>query len=211
MTLLPQVRSAMVEAMDQGPRRVRGRRLGRSVLAVASAAALIAIVVSVATVPDREREVPPAQSRQLDVPAATLEQSRALTRAPLDSGDGAPPVPASEVVALAAAYGRDTPYPPEDADAFDWSGVGAMERWKVHQLVEARAACLWLGFWLDASAAGDTAALGAAVGVLRDVSDWPTMRAASTRWGQSADLAAAGDVAAVEARNRQDCTPLPQP
>ena len=70
-------------------------------------------------------------------------------------------------------------------------------------LLEFRAGCLWLQFWLSADAAGRQAAAT----VLADVPNWPYRRIAGngSRWPEIAEAAARGDAAALAEAQRGDC------
>ena len=71
-------------------------------------------------------------------------------------------------------------------------------------LLEFRAGCLWLQFWLSANAAGRRAATA----VLADVPDWPYRRiaGAGSRWPDIAAAAARGDAAVLAEAERGECT-----
>ncbi len=148
------------------------------------------------------------------VPAATLELSRALTLAPATqpmrpSVDQ--PVPHAELPAVAASYERQTPYPPSGRDTFDWAATPADShdmasinyRVDIQGLVEFRAACLWMRYWL--ATGGFAEARQAAATVLADVPAWPSLRARAGGAQEVARQAAAGDAAAVAATVASDC------
>ena len=74
-------------------------------------------------------------------------------------------------------------------------------REEVHALLEFRAGCLWLQYWLATDAGGRAAATA----VLADVPDWPYQRRAASRWGEIAAAAARGDAAALTGYERGHC------
>ena len=107
--------------------------------------------------PARARGRPPAA-----VPARTLVLSHALTLAPDPNAGHATPVAHAELAAVAADLRRDIPYPPGLEDRFDWAATppgpydmaSINHREEVQMLLEFRAGCLWLRYWLSADAGG---------------------------------------------------------
>ena len=206
MSTFPQLEEALEAAAQRHYGRRRRRLSWRPfVPAVAVAAAAAAALLAL---PDNGTP-PPAQERPAaTVPALTLERSHALTQAPLPE-QSQTPVAHADLAAVAAEIRRSMPYPPGFEDQFDWAATppGPYDmssinyREEVHMLVEFRAACLWLQFWLVAAAPGRTAAAA----VLADVPDWPYQRRAGSRWGEIAAAAARGEAAALAEYERGQC------
>jgi hypothetical protein len=209
MTTLP----ALEAALDEAAHRLYGaRRRRRWPLVLFPATALAACATAlVLALPGRV--VDPAQTTPPDpvVPEETLALSTALTRAPdlpeprLDD----PLIAHADLPAVADAFENGTPYPPGHRDTFDWlsTAPGPYDMASVNHardvrtLVEFRAACIWLRFWLDT----DDVARQAAGTVLTDVPDWPTMRGHATNW---ADVPSQlGDPVALTLQYRNDCSP----
>jgi hypothetical protein len=215
MTTFPALEAALDEAAHRHYGRRRRRRLPRLRVLVPALAVACALV-ALATVPDRT--VAPAQEGQVagpPVPAATLALSHALTQlpAPPKHQISDPVLAHADLPAVADALEQQTPYPPGQRDAFDWlsTAPGPTDMasinfaTEVQGLVEYRAACIWLRFWL--ASASDGAARQAAAQVLGDVPAWPTLRAHPGNWADVPAQAAAGDVAALLAQNQAGCSP----
>jgi hypothetical protein len=218
VTEFPALREALAEAAQRRyGRRVRRPRM--PVVLVRRAAVVVgAAVVAIAALSVVPRGHDPEPAAR--VPAQTLRLSRELTQAPvvLPSGrdDNRVRVAHSDLPRVAAEIERRTPYPPGISDDFDWaatpSSATAMGsigfRSDVQALIESRAHCLWLHYWLNANARGAAAAAADAATVFADAPAWPTMRAnqGGVREAWAADAAAArrGDVAAVQ-RATLDC------
>jgi hypothetical protein len=73
----------------------------------------------------------------------------------------------------------------------------------IQWLVELRAACLWMRYWLATEHL--PAARQAAATVLADIPAWPSLRARAAGAQEMARQAAAGDAAAVAATVASDC------
>ena len=204
MTLLPALEEALDEAAHRhyGTRRRRSLRPLLPVLAIAACAG-----VAVLALPGRTDR--PVQEPQPPVPAATLSLSRALAQAPdlRDLRTSAPVIAHLDLPAVADAFEDATPYPPGRRDTFDWRSTAAGPRdmrsinfaREVRSLVEWRAACIWLRYWLD----GDAAARQAANVVLGDVPSWPTLRGHPGNWADGVTQ----DAAALERNYQRDCAP----
>jgi hypothetical protein len=198
---LPQLEAQLVAAAASSARRPRPsapRRIAVGLIATAAAAAAVLLFAP-------RREEIPVVPAAAGVPAQTLALSRALT-------ESAPP-PLTERVAreqlpeVAAAAQARTPYPPGMGDAFDWAAPAAVvadTRRAVQQMVEYRAYCLWLRYWIAGSdRAGATA-------VLTDVPRWPTQRQTDPPevefQARIVAAAQAGDVAAIQHEVDLNCT-----
>jgi hypothetical protein len=206
MSTFPQLE----EALEAAARRHYGRRRRRFswrpfVPAVAVAAAAAAVLIAL---PDGSTPPAPERPAAAVVPALTLARSHALTRVPLPK-QSRTPVAHAALPAVAAELRRSLPYPPGVEDRFDWAATqpgpynmsSFNYREEVHMLLEFRAGCLWLQYWLAADAAGRAAAAT----VLADVPDWPYQRRAASRWGEIAAAAARGDAAALTGYERGHC------
>ncbi len=208
MSTFPQLE----EALEAAAQRHYGRRRRRfawrpfvPTVAVAAAAATALLALPA-------RSTPPAFDRPAaTVPALTLARSHALTRAPSPSRpSGRTPVEHADLAAVAAELRRSIPYPPGLQDTFDWAATppGPYDmssinyREEVQMLVEFRAGCLWLQYWLAADAPGRVAAAT----VLADFPDWPYQRTlGGSRWPQIPDAAARAAGAALAEYERGDC------
>jgi hypothetical protein len=204
---------ALEAALDAAAHRHyrRSRRIQRRVGAPVVAFACVAMLALLLR-PDPVLEGGPAQAP--GVPAATLALSHALTLAPprqplrpkVDE-----PVPHAALPAVAAEYERQTPYPPSGRDTFDWAATpddphdmaSINYRTDIQGLVEFRAACLWMRYWLATE--GLPEAQQAAATVLADIPAWPSHRARAAGPRQVARDAAAGNAAAVAATVGTDC------
>ena len=137
--------------------------------------------------------------------------SHALTLAPDPERGARTPVAHAELAAVAADLRRAIPYPPGLEDRFDWAATppgpydmaSINHREEVQMLLEFRAGCLWLRYWLSADPAGRAAAAT----VLADVPKWPHRRLAGdgSLWPEIAAAAARGDAAALAEAQRGDC------
>ena len=212
MSTLPALEAALDEAAHGHYGRRRRFAWGRILVpapALACAAAALVTLPGRTGGPARERSVAPP------VPDATLVLSHALTRAPsLPWFTGREPVIAhARLPAVAEGFENRTPYPPAERDTFDWlstaPGPASMAKIgyakDVEGLVEFRAACIWLRFWLARH--GDPLARQAAASVLRDAPSWPSLRDSPGNWAHVPAQLAAVDVAALSEQNRADCTP----
>jgi hypothetical protein len=173
---LPMLEAQLVAAAaGQRPRaraRARGpRRIAIGLVAVAAAAAALLLFVP-------RREQAPATPPVEGVPAATLVLSHALTTAPKPPRAPHGRVRHEALPAVAAGIEARTPYPPGMRDHFDWAATpadpSAMSsinfRADVQALVEYRAYCLWLKYWLSG------ADMAGAASVIADIPSWPTRR-----------------------------------
>ena len=208
MSTFPDLEAALEAAAHRHYGRRRRRLSWRALApAVAVAAAAVAILVALPS-----RTEPPARAVEpATVPEHTLVLSHALALAPDPERGVRTPVAHGELAAVAADLRRDIPYPPGLEDSFDWAktppGPSDMAsinyREEVQMLVEFRAGCLWLRYWLGADPAGRAAAAT----VLADVPKWPYRRLAGdgSLWPGIAAAAARGDAAALEEAQRGDC------
>jgi hypothetical protein len=211
MTTFPALEAALDDAAHRHYGRRRRRFPWRPVLIPAlvlgcALAALMTLPGPTAGPAQQEVATPP-------VPPATLALSRALTQAPaLPKHRVSDPVLAhADLPTVADAFEERTPYPPGQRDKFDWLSTAAGPTdmasinfaTEVQGLVEYRAACVWLRFWL----ASDGGARQAAAQVLGDVPAWPTLRDHPGNWADVPAQAAAGDVAALNAQNQAGCSP----
>jgi hypothetical protein len=207
VTTFPELEAALDAAAHGHYRRRRPFRLplGAPVLAVACVAAL-ALFLWPNPVPVG---VP---ARAPGVPAETLALSHALTLAPATQPmrpNTDEPVPHIELPAVAAVYERQTPYPPSGRDTFDWAATpddphdmaSINYRVDIQGLVEFRAGCLWMRYWLATQEARQAAAT-----VLADIPAWPSMRARAGGPQQVAVAAASGDSSTVAATVAADCS-----
>jgi hypothetical protein len=207
VTTFPELEAALDAAAHRHYRRRRRLRfpLAAPVLAVALVAALVFLL----------RPAPESGPAQAPgVPAATLELSHALTLAPATRPlrpNVDQPVPHAELPAVAASYERQTPYPPSGRDSFNWAATtddphdmaSINYRTDIQWLVEFRAACLWMRYWLATEDLPE--ARRAAATVLADIPAWPSLRAQAGGAQEVARQAAAGDAAAVAATVASDC------
>jgi hypothetical protein len=187
VTTLP----ALEAALDEAAHRLYGpRRQTRRLMLVPVALAACAAAALVFTLPGRA--VGPAQAPQtLTVPPETLAQAATLAAAPdLPKHSIHDDVIAHrELPALAERYKDRTPYPPGRRDRFDWlsTAPGPHDMSSINYardvrtLVEWRAACIWLRFYLDV----DGAPRQAAAAVLDTVKDWPTIRGHAGSWAKA--------------------------
>ena len=205
MTLLP----ALEAALDEAAHRHYGKRRGFSLRPLLLPAAAIAACAAAIVLSLPGRADTPAPEPEASVPAATLALSHALAQAPdiPDFRTSAPVIPYAALPAVADAFEDVTPYPPGRRDTFDWLSTAPGPHdmasinfaREVRSLVEWRAACIWLRYWLD----GDAAAREPATVVLGDVPSWPTLRGHPGNWAD----AATQDAAALELRYQRDCSP----
>ncbi len=214
MTTFPELEAAL----DAAAHRHYGKHRRPSWRPLVPAAALaLACAAALAVFP---RSGPPPEAGPAQAPgvsAVTLALSHALTLAPATQPlrpDLDQPVPHAELPAVAAEYERRTPYPPSGRDTFDWAGTPADPhdmasinyRNDIQGLVEFRAACLWMRYWL----AGESvpAQRRAAATVLADVAAWPSQRHQAGARRELAEQAAAGNAAAVSATVASDCSQM---
>jgi hypothetical protein len=198
-------------ALDAAAHRHYERRWHVSWRPVAAVAVLAGVAAPALLSPsEATREAVPAQAP--GVPAVTIELSHALTLAPATvplRPEVDVPVPHAQLPAVAAEYERRTPYPPGRRDTFDWAGTPADPqdmssinyRRDIQGLVEFRAGCLWMRYWLT----GSGVERAAATRVLADIPAWPSRRAQPGSARELAARAAAGDIAAIAERVRTDC------
>jgi hypothetical protein len=208
MTTFPELEAALDAAAHRHYRR-RWRLRWRAAVPVLAVAGIAALTLLPR--PDAALEGGPA--RAPGVSEATLALSYALTLAPAMPRRVRPnvdePVPHAELPAVAAEYERQTPYPPTGRDTFDWAAtpadprdMGAVNyRIEIQGLVEFRAGCLWMRYWL----ASEGPARQAATAVLADIPAWPSRRGRPGSSQDVAEQAAAGNVAAVSETVRTDC------
>ena len=124
-----------------------------------------------------------------------------------------PVIPHADLPAVADGFEDRTPYPPQERDSFDWlstatgpTNMASVNYAKdVQGLVEFRAACIWLRFWLASESASE--AREGAARVLADAPAWPSLRAHPGNWADVPAQIAAGNLDALNAQNRADCTP----
>jgi hypothetical protein len=213
MSTLPALEAALDEAAHRHYGRRRHRFPWRPVLV--SSLALACALAALVTLPGRSVGPEQGQVAAPPVPAGTLTLSHALTQASaLSQHQVSDPVLAhADLPAVADAFEEQTPYPPGQRDAFDWrsTAVGPTNMasinyaTEVQGLVEYRAACIWLRFWLASD--GDDAARRAAAEVLGDVPAWPSLRRHPGNWAGVGAHAAAGDLPALNDQNRSGCSP----
>ncbi|HEY6890108.1 MAG TPA: hypothetical protein VI300_20060, partial [Solirubrobacter sp.] len=182
------------------------RGVGAPAVALGCALAGLLALPGTAAGPAGERPAAPP------VPEATLALSHALTLAPdVPRFTGREPVIAhDELPAVADGFEGQTPYPPLERDTFDWlstaAGPANMSSVNfaddVQGLVEFRAACIWLRYWLATPEGRPAAAI-----VLGDAPQWPSLRDSPGNWADVPAQLAAGDLAALDAQNRADCSP----
>jgi hypothetical protein len=210
VTTLPALEAALDEAAHRYYGARRRRRARRPLLLGALAGAAGAAVLLLA-LPGSSGS--PAKAPQRSGPAGTLALSRALADAPaippFRIGDRV--VAHADLPAVADGFEDHTPYPPGHRDRFDWlstapgpydmASIGYAR--DVRGLVEWRAACIWLRFWLDA----DGPPRQAAGRVLGDAPSWPTLRDHPGNWADVPGQVAVGDVAALTLHYRHDCSP----
>jgi hypothetical protein len=216
VTTFPALEAALEEAAHwhYGRRRRPFRSWRLAVPAVAAALAASAAVIALPDEPAPRPERPAPNA----IPAATLERSRALTRAPDVSWDSTEVVTHDELARVAESYELQTPYPPGGRDTFDWAATPSdplnmasiSRRLEVQRLVEFRASCIWQAYWLAVEA---PAARRAAAAVLADVARWPTWRRPSSaaRAERVAASAARGDGATIAENYRGDCSGMQSP
>lgn len=210
MAAFPELEAALDAAARRHYRRRRRFSWRFAVPAVAVAAGCAA---ALALAPSPEPVAEPGPARAPGVPAETLARSHALTLAPATQRRLRPgidePVPHADLPAVAAQLERQTPYPPSGRDTFNWAATPSDPRDMssinyrndIQGLVEFRAGCLWLRYWL----ASEGAARQAATAVLTDVPEWPSRRGRSGTARKAAERATAGDHAAVAAIAAGDC------
>lgn len=226
MSIFPQLEQAIADAARQRygtTRRTIALRTARRLMPAVAACALLVGLAAVVLSLDHagtDLDVPaPTQEMPL-VPDATLVASAALTRAPAvrpPGADGVRPEPIADrdLISVGQEIRAQVPFPPGASDSVDWlkSGSDMAQidyRADVQAVMEFRAGCQWLGFWLRAKDAGAHEAASRALTVLADIARWPTMRGARTRdatdrWAELAQLARGGDVAAVRADEARNC------
>ncbi|MDA0166963.1 hypothetical protein OM076_42275 [Solirubrobacter ginsenosidimutans] len=204
---------ALEAALDEAAHRHYGRRRRPRWRAMVLPAAAIGCVLGALVVlpsptagPVEERPAAPP------VPETTLALSRALTQAPaIPEFTGREPVIAhADLPAVADGFEDQTPYPPLERDPFDWlstapgpTNMASVNFAKdVQGLVEFRAACIWLRYWLAVPEGRQAAAA-----VLADAPSWPSLRDSPGNWADVPAQLAAGDLAALDAQNRADCSP----
>jgi hypothetical protein len=209
VTAFPELEAALDAAAHRHYRR-RWRLPWRAAAPVLALACVAALTLSLR--PDSVIEAGPAQPA--GVTPATLALSHALTLAPatrsLRPGVDEP-VPHAQLPVVAAEYEAQTPYPPTGPDTFDWASLPADPhdmgsinyRADIQGLVEFRASCLWLRYWLATQALPE--AQQAATTVLADVPAWPSRRDRPGNATELARQAAAGNVDAVSDGVRTDC------
>jgi hypothetical protein len=204
---------AALEAAAQrhyGRRRSRVPRFAGSSLAVAC----VAVVVVLAATPAPEDPVAGVGVPPVTVPASTLAVSHALTLAPRATDVR---VPHASLAAVAREVSRAVPYPPGMADTFDWAATpddpqnmsSINYRVEVESLIQYRASCLWVRFWVSMYDAGNAGALAAATRVLADVPSWPALRFdrgdGREWWTTLAAQAAARDPGPLRAEVARNC------
>jgi hypothetical protein len=164
LSRLPQLEAQLVAAAARRPRSRVGPRVAGGALA---AAACVLAAVLLLTPGPKPRDQP-VQATET-VPPSTLVQARALAAM-------APPrntfVRDAMVAPVAKRVMAQTPYPPGMSDHFDWRahGYGLNHAAEVQRMVEYRAYCLWLKYWLTGTDRAGAAA------VLAEVPSWPTQR-----------------------------------
>jgi hypothetical protein len=226
MTRLPEIEHELVAAAARRYGRSRrasliahrwtsGVRPGRvAVIAMVVLVTLVVAVYSAGTPFDEHEAARP--NADADVPAAALRLSRELTRAP-----AAPPsgrldaaelhenrIARGQVPVVAQEIQRRIPYPPGRNDTYDWekrppdpTGMASLDfRNDVQALIEYRASCIWLDYWLQTQHASATA-------VLSDIPQWPTFRTGETakHHEQLAAAARAGTAAPIRREVQANC------
>jgi hypothetical protein len=210
VSTFPELEAALDAAAHRhyGRRRPRPRRRGVVVPAAALGCALAALMA----LPGRTGGPAGERLAAPPVPESTLALSHALTLAPaIPKFTGREPVIVhADLPAVADGFEDHTPYPPLERDTFDWlstapgpTNLSSINYAKeVQGLVEFRAACVWLRYWLATPEGRQAAAV-----VLADVPSWPTLRDHPGNWAEVPAQLAAGDLAALDAQNRADCSP----
>jgi hypothetical protein len=208
---------ALEEALDEAAHRHYGRKRRRLRWRFAvPALATIAAAASVAVIALPEPASPPPAKPQpaARVTVATLDRSHAYARRPDTARyDPAhqPRVAHADLPSLAERLRRPIPYPPGMVDDFDWAATPSDPRdmssinnaLEVQNLVEFRAGCLWLLYWLGTT---DPRERRAAASVLADVPQFPRLRVTGPRmWRRIAKLAAAGDALELRAIQPGQC------
>ena len=219
MSVFPALESALDAAAYRRVSRPRswGGWVAAPALAVCAAALLVALLPA-----DIEQA---ASAPPVVVPAETLARSGALTTAPRPEPRGAP-VRHAQLRAVAGEIAARVPYPPGAGESMDWEATppgpsdmaSINDRATVQFLVEYRAACTWVTFWLFALASANEPALAGATAVLQDVPRWPTQRATladpyerTAGWNAVAPAAAARDAGPVRVYARGNCAEVPTP
>lgn len=208
---------ALEEALDQAAHRHYGRKRRRLRWRLAvPALATAAVAASIALIARPEPAAPPSVKPQpaARVTVATLDRSRAYARRPdTPKYDPAhqPRVAHAALPAVAARLRQPIPYPPGMSDDFDWAAVPSDPRdmssignaLEMQSLIEFRAGCLWLLYWLGTT---DPRERRAAASVLADVPHFPRLRVTGPRmWRRIAELAAAGDALELRAIQPGQC------
>jgi hypothetical protein len=188
------------QLVDAAARRRRRRAPRRIALGLAAAACAAGALIALAPLHDPDEPVPVGRR----VPAQTLALSRELTRMPRPPGHPGGRIPHGRLASVASEIAARTPYPPGMRDAFDWASTTDVRyRVDVQRLVEYRAYCVWLKFWLTGS---DRAAATVVIG---EIPRWPTQRESDRH--ESAfqrgivDAARAGDTARIAREVDTNC------
>jgi len=203
-------------ALDAAAHRHYGRRGSRvpRFAGVSLAVACVAVAVVLAATPASEDPVAGVGVPPVTVPASTLAVSHALTLAPRAANTR---VPHASLAGVAAEAERAVPYPPGMGDRFDWAAtpddpqnMGSINfRAEVESMVQYRASCLWVRFWVSMYDAGNAGALAAATTVLADVPSWPALRFdrgdGREWWTTLAAQAAARDPGPLRAEVARNC------
>lgn len=205
MSRLPQLEAQLVAAAAGRPR----PRDWRPRIAIGLVAAACAAVALLTVAPRREEA--PAGEGVAPVPAQTLERSRALAAAPEPERNLREEIPHAGLAGVAATLQARTPYPPGMRDDFDWAATPADPQSMgsinfiadAQSLVEYRAYCLWLRYWVSAQGSPD--ALGGANAVLADIPSWPTRRASDGYIERVIAAARRGDAAPVRHEIALNC------
>jgi hypothetical protein len=219
MSRLPQLERDLVEAAGRGRRRRMAGLVPRIVRPALVVALLVGVVVGIgmaAGAGDPEREVGAGGLQR--VPEATFERSERLTRAETPREDADARVPLRDFLSAVARVRDQTPYPPGRPDDFDWENtpedprdMGSIRTLPAIQMVmEFRARCHWLRYWLDARTAGNAGVRGDAERIIHDIPAWPTLR--NSLPGDAAlEAVEAGDEARVRRDIGVNCGASPDP
>jgi hypothetical protein len=229
MTVIPDLREAIADAALRhygGEPRHRPRRSSlRMGLATTTACSLLLAIGVAALVLIQTNGIKPeggtAGQHGTSVPDSTIAASAQLTHAPAvapPGTDGTRPEPIadSDLERAAQELQAQIPFPPSTAKDIGWLRTdGDMAQIDYHAdlqaLIEFRAGCEWLRFWLAAVAAGDSLAASGSATVLADIPAWPTNRGARTsagadNWTEIAHLANRGDVPGMRNAQRDVCS-----
>ena len=169
----------------------------------------------------RERSAPVSSKKAGGVervPESTFELSKRLARGAVPKAR--PSIDHVDLPAAAERIEAQTPYPPGRCDRFDGSAtpedpedMGSISApADVQQIVEYRARCLCLRYWLDAHEADNRPARDDGLRILRDSRSWPTQRAnGSGVRNRAVEAAERGQAATVASEVELNCDDGPDP